>query len=487
MFSKTEGKRFASAPFLGQTLLCSNYVPNEEGIVLDLNLQQISKLLEVVFENAHEPMVVTDKEGNILLFNRSYREFLGIQENVIGKPVTEVIENTRMHIVGREGVPEIADIQQIKGQKMIAHRIPIMDEGQVIAVLGTVLFQDVKELASLAAMVGQLKDELTYYKKELRRRLGATYHFDQIVGYSQKMKELKKFSQKVAKSDSTVLITGESGTGKELFAHAIHAESKRKMGPFIRVNCAAIPDSLLESELFGYEEGAFTGAARRGKKGKFELADHGTILLDEIGDMPLPLQAKLLRVLQEKEVERVGAVRSTPIDVRVIASTNQDLPALIKDGKFRADLYYRLNVVSLEIPPLRERLEDLPELVSNLLQRLVESTGISVKSIDDEAWSVLRSYSWPGNVRELNNVLERALHLLEGDQLKKEHLWLPASVESRPSRPVQSLKETLERAEKEALLMAMQEAEGNKLEAAKLLKISKSSFYEKWEKHGLAT
>lgn len=452
-----------------------------------MNLQQISKLLEVVFENAHEPMVVTDKEGNILLFNRSYREFLGIQENVIGKPVTEVIENTRMHIVGREGVPEIADIQQIKGQKMIAHRIPIMDEGQVIAVLGTVLFQDVKELASLAAMVGQLKDELTYYKKELRRRLGATYHFDQIVGYSQKMKELKKFSQKVAKSDSTVLITGESGTGKELFAHAIHAESKRKMGPFIRVNCAAIPDSLLESELFGYEEGAFTGAARRGKKGKFELADHGTILLDEIGDMPLPLQAKLLRVLQEKEVERVGAVRSTPIDVRVIASTNQDLPALIKDGRFRADLYYRLNVVSLEIPPLRERLEDLPELVSNLLQRLVESTGISVKSIDDEAWSVLRSYSWPGNVRELNNVLERALHLLEGDQLKKEHLWLPASVESRPSRPVQSLKETLERAEKEALLMAMQEAEGNKLEAAKLLKISKSSFYEKWEKHGLAT
>lgn len=432
-------------------------------------------------------MVVTDKEGNILLFNRSYREFLGIQENVIGKPVTEVIENTRMHIVGREGVPEIADIQQIKGQKMIAHRIPIMDEGQVIAVLGTVLFQDVKELASLAAMVGQLKDELTYYKKELRRRLGATYHFDQIVGYSQKMKELKKFSQKVAKSDSTVLITGESGTGKELFAHAIHAESKRKMGPFIRVNCAAIPDSLLESELFGYEEGAFTGAARRGKKGKFELADHGTILLDEIGDMPLPLQAKLLRVLQEKEVERVGAVRSTPIDVRVIASTNQDLPALIKDGRFRADLYYRLNVVSLEIPPLRERLEDLPELVSNLLNRLVESTGISVKSIDDEAWSVLRSYSWPGNVRELNNVLERALHLLEGDQLKKEHLWLPASVETLPSRPLKSLKETLEQAEREALLLAMRAAEGNKQEAAKLLKISKSSFYEKWEKHGLTS
>lgn len=452
--------------------------------VLDWNLQQMSKLLEVVFENAHEPMVVTDKDGKILLMNRSYREFLNVHD-VVGRPVTEVIENTRMHIVGKAGKPEIAEIQKIKGQNMIAHRIPIMDEGKVIAVLGTVLFQDVQELSSLAAMVEQLKDELTYYKKELRNKLGASYHFDQIVGYSQKIKELKQFSQKVAKSDSTVLITGESGTGKELFAHAIHAESRRKMGPFIRVNCAAIPDSLLESELFGYEEGAFTGAARRGKKGKFELANHGTILLDEIGDMPLPLQAKLLRVLQEKEVERVGAIRTTPIDVRVIAATNQDLLQSIKDGKFRADLYYRLNVVSLAIPPLRERLEDLPELVSNLLMQLADSTGVTVRTIDDEVWNLLRSYSWPGNVRELRNVLERALHLMEGDVLKKEHLWLPVSEELLPLMPVRPLKETLEMAEKEAILRAMRETGGNKLEAAKLLRISKSTFYEKWEKYGL--
>ncbi|TKI57771.1 PAS domain-containing protein [Brevibacillus antibioticus] len=455
---------------------------------MDWNLQQMSKLLEVVFENAHEPMIVTDKDGKILLLNRSYREFLNVQD-VIGQPVTDVIENTRMHIVGQEGVAEIADIQQIKGQNMIAHRIPIMDEGKVIAVLGTVLFQDVQELTALAAMVAQLKDELTYYKKELRRRMGATYHFDQIVGYSQKLQELKGFSLKVAKSDSTVLITGESGTGKELFAHAIHAESKRKMGPFIRVNCAAIPDSLLESELFGYEEGAFTGAVRRGKKGKFELANHGTILLDEIGDMPLPLQAKLLRVLQEKEVERVGAVRTTPIDVRVIASTNSDMLQSIKEGKFRADLYYRLNVVSLSIPPLRERLEDLPELVSNLLKQLGESTGVAVRTIDEEVWNVFRGYSWPGNVRELKNVLERALHLMEDDVLKKEHIWLPVSDEgslpslSVPTHAVRPLKQVLEEAEQEALRQAMQQAGGNKLSAAKLLQISKSSFYEKWEKY----
>jgi len=451
---------------------------------MDWSLQQMSKLLEVVFENAHEPTIVTDKDGKILLLNRSYREFLNVQD-VIGKPVTEVIENTRMHIVGQAGVAEIADIQRIKGQNMIAHRIPIMYEGKVLAVLGTVLFQDVQELTALAAMVDQLKDELTFYKKELRRRLGATYHIDQIVGYSQKMQELKQFSQKVAKSDSTVLITGESGTGKELFAHAIHAESKRKMGPFIRVNCAAIPDTLLESELFGYEEGAFTGAVRRGKKGKFELANHGTILLDEIGDMPLPLQAKLLRVLQEKEVERVGAVRTTPIDVRVIASTNQDLLASIKEGKFRADLYYRLNVVSLSIPPLRERLEDLPELVSNLLKQLAKSTGVTAKAIDDDVWGVLKSYSWPGNVRELRNVLERALHLMEDDVLKKEHVCLPAASEepAHSVTVVRPLKETLEFAEREALRQAMRAAGGNKQEAAKLLHISKSTFYEKWEKY----
>lgn len=442
----------------------------------------MGKLLEAVFENAHEAIVVTDRDGKILLMNRSYREFLGV-DNVVGRHVTEVIENTRMHIVAQQGRPEIAQIQRIKGQNMIANRIPIMDGGKVIAVLGTVLFQDVQELSGLAAVVDQLRDELTYYKRELQRRLGAIYHFDEIVERSPKMKELKAFCQKVAKSDSTVLITGESGTGKELFAHAIHAGSRRKMGPFIRVNCAAIPDALLESELFGYEEGAFTGAARKGKKGKFELANHGTILLDEIGDMPLPLQAKLLRVLQEKEVERVGGVRPIPIDVRVIACTNQDLPSRIREGAFRVDLYYRLNVVSLNIPPLRERLEDLPELVATLLKQIVETTGVQVREIDEEVWDVLRSHSWPGNVRELRNVLERAVHLMDGDVLKKEHIWLPGSGKALPVSPVRPLKETLEAAEREAIMRAMEAAAGNKQEAAKLLGISKSSFYQKWEKY----
>ncbi|MCK9918298.1 sigma 54-interacting transcriptional regulator, partial [Microbacteriaceae bacterium K1510] len=291
------------------------------------------------------------------------------------------------------------------------------------------------------------------------------------------MQKQKELAQKVAKSDTTILITGESGTGKELFAHAIHAASRREMGPFIRVNCAAIPDTLLESELFGYEEGAFTGAVRKGKKGKFELADRGTILLDEIGDMPLPLQAKLLRVLQEKEVERVGSTRPMSIDVRVIASTNRDLAGRIKEGTFREDLYYRLNVVNISIPPLRERPEDLPKLVGDLLLHLMDATGIVVSEVDSDVWGALRSHSWPGNVRELRNVLERALHVMEGERLKAEHLTISMPDGRIQSNAVSTLKESLELAEIEAIKRALVAAGGNKLAAAKLLAISKSGLY----------
>lgn len=444
------------------------------------------KLLETVLENAYESVVLTDPDGKILLMNRSYRDFLGVQD-VIGRHVTEVIENTRMHIVAKTGKAEIADIQRIKGQDMIANRIPIFEEGKLVAVLGTVTFQDVRQLHALAATVDQLKQELAYYKGELRRQLGAYYRFEQIAGSSPKMQAVKNLAQKVAKTDTTVLITGESGTGKELFAHAIHAASRRAMGPFIRVNCAAIPDSLLESELFGYDEGAFTGALRKGKKGRFELAHHGTILLDEIGDMPLALQAKLLRVLQEKEVERVGGTRPVPVDVRVIASTNRDLAAQIKEGKFREDLFYRLNVVTLKLPSLRERLEDLPALVQDLLEQLMDATGLIVREIDDDVWDALRGYSWPGNVRELRNVLERALHMMDGDRLKAEHLLIPIPENQMRAPGVRTLKESLACAEREAIARALAATGGNKLEAARILGISKSGLYQKLEKYGFLT
>ncbi|MCR8995861.1 sigma 54-interacting transcriptional regulator [Brevibacillus halotolerans] len=441
------------------------------------------KLVEAVFEQAYECIVVTNPEGIILMMNHTYRNFIGIA-NPIGRHVTSVIENTRMHIVAKTGLAELAEVQRINGRDMIANRVPIYRDGNMIAVLGTVMFQDVRQLHALSATVDQLKQELDYYKGELQRKLGAVYRFEQIVSTSDLMNKCKELAMKVAKSNTTVLITGESGTGKELFAHAIHAASQRAMGPFIRVNCAAIPDNLLESELFGYEEGAFTGALRKGKKGKFELADRGTILLDEVGDMPLALQAKLLRVLQEKEVERVGASRPISLDVRVIASTNKDMFALMKAGKFREDLFYRLHVVTLTIPPLRDRLEDLPHLVESIQEQLMESTGIVLKGMDEEVWELLRYHRWPGNVRELRNVLERAMHMMEGSWIRAEHILLPTSTSGNPmvqsSLPI--LKDWLAKAEREALLRAVQLTGGNKREAAKLLGISKSSFYHKWER-----
>lgn len=441
------------------------------------------ELLEDVFEKAYECIVVTDPEGVILMMNHKYRNFIGIADP-IGRHVTTVIENTRMHVVAKTGLAELAEVQRINGREMIANRVPIYREEKMIAVLGTVMFQDVRQLHALSATVDRLKQELDYYKGELQRKLRATYRFEQIVSTSDLMNKCKELAMKVANSDTTVLITGESGTGKELFAHAIHAASQRAMGPFIRVNCAAIPDNLLESELFGYEEGAFTGALRKGKKGKFELADRGTILLDEIGDMPLALQAKLLRILQEKEVERIGASRPLSLNVRVIASTNKDMIALMKAGKFREDLFYRLHVVTLTIPPLRDRLEDLPYLVEIIREQLMESTGIVVKGMDEEVWELLRYHSWPGNVRELRNVLERAMHMMEGNWIRAEHILLPTSIPGSPmlQSSFPSLKEWLAKAEREALQQAVQLAGGNKREAAKLLGISKSSFYQKWEK-----
>jgi transcriptional regulator with PAS, ATPase and Fis domain len=443
-----------------------------------------------VFEQAYEGIIVTDPDGYVLFINKTYEAFLGVQ-NAVGKHVTEVVENTRMHIVAKTGKPEIADLHKIKGREMIANRIPIFDGDKLIAVLGTVVFKDVVELHALAATIERLKQEVSYYKSELRNKLGAAYSFDQIVGSSEKIMAVKNLAMRVAKSEVTVLITGESGTGKELFAHAIHAASKRQLGPFIRLNCAAIPESLLESELFGYEEGAFTGAVRKGKKGKFELANHGTILLDEIGDMPLVLQAKLLRVLQEKEIERIGGSRPISVDVRVISSTNQDLQALVREGKFREDLYYRLNVVSIHIPPLRDRIEDVPEIARDLLDKLVESTGVKVGKVDPEVWTVLQRYTWPGNVRELRNVLERALLLMDGDQLTKEHIQLsltkrtavsqddPASDLNPVENEVIPLRETVRMAEREAIIKALKQAKGDKRKAAQLLDISRSSLYQK--------
>jgi PAS domain S-box-containing protein len=446
-------------------------------------------MLEEALGHAYEGILITDAEGMILKTNEAYARFLGVRmEDMIGRHVTEVVENTRMHIVARTGIPEIAQLQRIRGHEMICHRIPILERGKVVAVVGKVMFREVDDLFTMTTRFSAMKKELEFYKDELQRRGGVKHSFERIVGTSAPLERTKALARKVARTDTTVLLEGESGTGKELFAQAIHLESPRALGPFVKVNCAAIPETLFESELFGYKPGAFTGANRGGRKGKFALAEKGTILLDEVSELPLSMQVKLLRVLQEREIEPVGAVEPEPIDVRVLAATNKDLDVLVAQGAFRKDLFYRLNVLKLEIPALRARADDIPLLVESLLRGLERETGIPVDGLVPEAERRVRAYPWPGNVRELRNALEQALYVKAGRSIQPEDL--PPAVAGERSGDVDgephALKDLLRRTEAEAIQRALREARGDKRAAAAQLGISKSSLYAKLEQYGIA-
>ncbi len=442
-------------------------------------------VLHTILDTVNEWVVVVDKDGIVQMMSKAYKEFLR-KPNPEGKHVTEVIENTRMHIVAKNGVREVGDIQEIRGNKMIAMRIPIKKDGKVVGAVGKVMFKDIGDFLSLSKKIDTLEKELEYYKKEFDNKRVAKYSFENCIGKSQKMIEVKNMARKVAKTNSNILILGESGTGKELIAHSIHNASNRRLGPFVKINCAAIPSDLLESELFGYEEGAFTGAKKGGKPGKFELANGGTILLDEIGDMPMNMQAKLLRVLQEKEFERVGGNIVKNLDVRIIASTNKDLERLVQNNGFREDLYYRLNVVSLRIPPLRDRREDIPDLANALKNKLTKRLGIYVEGISDEAIEYLQNYSWPGNIRELENVIERAINMLSSDLvIKPEHLPKRITKNKLKNKFTgnKKLKAVLEEVEKEMIIESLNKNKGNKNKTAKSLGISRVNLYKKLEKY----
>ncbi|MDF2545247.1 MAG: domain S-box protein [Anaerosolibacter sp.] len=451
--------------------------------------KHISEILKTILENAYDGIVVVDEHGIVTMMNNAYADYLGVKKDeVVGRHVTEVIESSRLHIVAKTGREEIGEIQNIKGKNIVVMRIPIIKEGKVVAVVGKIMFKDVKEVGILANKINTIQKELKYYKDALQQVSGVKYNFDSIVGTSDKMQEAKYLGEKAAHTNSNVLIRGESGTGKELFAHAIHSRSNRAMGAFIKVNCAAIPAELLESELFGYEEGAFTGAKRGGKKGKFELANGGSIFLDEIGDMPHNMQAKLLRVLQEKEIERVGGVENIPLNVRIIAATNRNLEEMVEKGEFREDLYYRLNVMTITIPPLRERPEDIEVLIQHLMIKICEQVGNYVTGISSQAMKQMRSHGWPGNVRELENVLERAVNLADyGKEIQMNHLprYLKKSEISVHSSGKRELKDILEEAEKDAIIECLKNTGGNRTETARILNISRSSLYEKIWKYGI--
>jgi len=449
-------------------------------------------LYKKIIESSTDGFIVVDKDGYIIDINKAYCEFLSIKakEDVLGKYILDVITNSKLPDFLKSEKIDVDVLHKfeitnagVKGQTVAVTRTAVQDDaGKVIAAFGQVKFA--KETQLLAKKLRNADDELKYYKNELKRFITNQWNMQAMIGKSERFAATKSMAERAANNDFSVLITGETGTGKEVFATAIHNASSRKMKPFIRINCAAIPAELLESELFGYEEGAFTGASKGGKIGKFEMANGGTIFLDEIGDMPMNMQAKLLRALQEKEIEKVGGQKTIPIDVRIIAATNQNLEEQIKQKKFRSDLYYRLNVIQIKIPSLRERKEDIPLFIDSFLQELYKQYGV-YKQVTPETEKMLQEYSWPGNIRELKNTIQRAYAMVDGEQILKKHL--PAGIISKikvhsdihQSKSLDHIMEDVER----AIIKEVLEKNQNKCcAAAAELGIHRSALYKKIKK-----
>ena len=453
-----------------------------------LSIQQQLEVMKLIFDHIDNGACVVDPDGFITHFNKPYGRFLGVDpEEQIGRHVTEVIEGSRMGIVARTGKAEINASHPINGQKMVVQRIPIKENGKVIAVYGQVMFKDIKEVSTLAAKLSELRSKVRYYQNQLNSLRTTRYTFENIIGISPQIRDLIGEAKRAAQTQLPVLIAGESGTGKELFAQAIHNASNRNDGPFIRLNCAAIPKDLLEAELFGYEKGACTGAKTEGKPGKFELASSGSVFLDEIGDLPLEMQPKLLRVLEEREIERVGGTTIIKTDFRLIAASNRNLEDMVAKGQFRADLFYRLNVVPIDIPPLRERRMDIALLARHLLQQIASETSNVHRSFSKEAERLLESHDWPGNVRELNNVIERTVAAFDGDTITPYDMpfYIHHSTDPQGKASGALLKEVVAKAEKNAILDALKVTGYNKAQTADILGIHRTLLYKKMRKYDI--
>lgn len=451
---------------------------------------------ELLLQSPYMALVMVDKDGYITVMNQTLLDLLNLRkENVIGKYILDVIPDSKLIEVLRTGCVDEADIWSINGRDTIVTRQPVIKDGKITGAIARSLFMDISGVRILMNKLQEMEKELSIYREEVRQGYRAKWNFKDLIGENRDFVRLKTMAEQLSHTVSTLLITGESGTGKELFAHAIHNSSRRRSHPFVRINCAALPENLLESELFGYEEGAFTGAKKGGKPGKFELAMGGTIFLDEIGDMALNMQTKLLSVLQEKVVERVGGTRPIYINVRVIAATNRNMEKMVHEGAFRQDLYYRLNVVRLSIPPLRERQDDIPLLVDKLIKKINMNLGSKVYKISSRAVELMQNYSWPGNIREMENLLERALTLAGMNHescLSIKHF--PVLVEEEHFTGEEgeihdsaTLPDAVEKLEKQIILQAINKTDGNKVQTAKILGIHTSALYRKLSKYGLGS
>ena len=459
------------------------------------SMTSLAPHFESILDTLSDGVFISDAEGTTLFVNKMYETLTGLRQGEIrGKNIRTLVQQGIFDKVVNPQIVETGKsathVQQLaNGKRLVLTGYPVFDDkGQLCLVVTfardiTVLTQLQEEMTAQKKLIEQFHDRLAFLAREQTRELVPVFE-------SREMKEVMSLVERFASSDATVLILGESGTGKELFAQSIHNGGRRANAPFVVVNCGALPRNLVQSELFGYDEGSFTGASRLGKPGKFELADNGTIFLDEIGEMPLEAQVSLLRLLQNGEVTRVGGKHTRLVNVRVLAATNRNLENAIRQNAFREDLYYRLNVFTLNVPPLRERSSDIALLINHFLDHFVASLGRGPLRVTDRAMDVLLGYPWPGNIRELENVIERMVHMSQGvpsidiDVLPANilnHEGIPGGV-PRPAVP----RGLLSHQEKETIVRALQEAGGNIRATAKALGISRSGLYVKMRRFGLS-
>ncbi|SHK52140.1 sigma 54-interacting transcriptional regulator [Paramaledivibacter caminithermalis] len=451
----------------------------------------LNPTIEMILDNVNDAICIVNKNCIAIFWNKRAEEIYKVnRESVVGRHITDLFPTALLPKVIKEKRPyvNVYNSPREDSHNIITAR-PLYRGNELIGAISC--DRDISELIRLTNLLDRTKLDLKLLEEEVTALNENRFSFDQIVGSDIKFKEIINLCKKVSKSKMNVLITGESGTGKEVFARAIHIESKRK-GHFIPINCSAIPEDLMESELFGYEGGAFTGALKKGRMGKFELAHEGTLFLDEIGDMPLSMQPKILRVLEDGMITRVGGSKSIKVDVRVVAATNKDLKGMMKKGFFRKDLYYRLNSILISLPPLRERKDDIPDLVNRFIEQFCITYRSNIPVIPPEVMNILINYDWEGNIRELKNIIERIVILVKNNKAKKVDLnFLPRSIIENSKAKVENkeeifdLNKIIDNTEKNTIRRAMKITKGNKAKAAKLLNIPRSTLYFKLDKYKL--
>lgn len=491
VFVSSEGDNGRQAVLEMVRFLESDFIMNEAEEIhgVDKLLHEnalMQERLQMILESVQDGICVVDRSGEVTYVNPSYLRIVHkTPEMVVGQNVFEKAADGNRCAVLRSGIARIGSIRHKKdGTTIVANVNPIFVDGEIAGVVSVI--KDITEIQTLMERLSQVSAKAEYLEQELLRTKKTAQAFANYIGKSGKVVDVLALASKAAASSANVLIRGESGTGKEVIAEGIHYASGRRRGPFIRVNCGAIPGALLESELFGHEKGAFTGAVRR-KLGKFELANHGTIFLDEIGELDKNLQVKLLRVLQQKEFDRVGGEETIHVDVRIIAATNRNLEEMVHEGTFRDDLYYRLNVIPIILPPLRDRPDDIPLLVEHFIEKISKENKKDVRGITPEAMQMFMHYRWPGNVRELENVIERVITLMDSDLITEELLpsYIKGDIAGREIRG-QADDTVLPWEEYEKQIIANALRQGTSFNgAAKLLRISHKTVAAKARKYGL--